>query len=340
MKTDSRAILYIGNALAKHGESPSSADIVPNLFRNAGMEVVVSSSKSNQVMRMLDMLMSIIKSFRSIDYVLIDTYSTRNFWYAYFCSQLCRLLRLSYIPILHGGSLPKRMDHSALFSKAIFGNSYRNVVPSGYLLKALKDRGYSAELIPNSIPIKKYQFKRRKEISPRLLYVRAFAGLYNPQMAVRVLRALLVDHPDAELCMVGPDKDGTLEECEALARKLNVEDKVTFTGRLSKAAWHELSEGYDVFINTTNKDNTPVSVIEAMALGLPVVSTNPGGVPYLIDDGEDGLLVGLNDVEAMVEKIAFLINNAHQAIAVANSARIKVGGFDWDSVKLLWRKIL
>ena len=59
----------------------------------------------------------------------------------------------------------------------------------------------------------------------------------------------------------------------------------------------------DIFINTTNFDNTPVSLIEAMALGFPVVSTNVGGIPYLIEDRKDGLLVPANDVAAFAKAI-------------------------------------
>ena len=85
---------------------------------------------------------------------------------------------------------------------------------------------------------------------------------------------------DATLAMIGPDVDGSLTKVKDLARKKNLD--VNFTGKLSKPEWINYSKDFNVFINTTNFDNTPVSVIEAMALGLPVVSTNVGGMPFLI----------------------------------------------------------
>jgi glycosyltransferase involved in cell wall biosynthesis len=332
--------LYIGNQLAEHGGTPTSADLMPGLLCQEGLEVVVASSKRNIALRMLDMLWHVVRYSRSVDYVIIDTYSTKNFWYALACSLLCRLLGLRYIPVLHGGSLPHRLDRSPRLARAILAHSFCNVAPSRYLQVEVERRGYAVRLIPNTIPVGSYVCKRREPCQPRLLFVRAFSSVYNPQMALRVLKILLEVFPEAELCMVGPDRDGTLEKCKKLAADLGLADRVRFTGKLGKAEWHKLAEDYDVFINTTNKDNTPVSVMEAMALGLPVVSTNPGGVPYLIDDGRDGLLVPVDDAEAMAGMICELLGKPEKTVAMADCARRKVEGFDWAIVKDKWIALL
>ena len=112
-------------------------------------------------------------------------------------------------------------------------------------------------------------------------------------MAVDVLALLQKKYPTAKLCMIGPDKDGSLNKAKLLAKKRTIEDDIEFTGRLTKKQWNEKSRKFDVFINTTTIDNLPVSVIEAMALGLPVVSTNVGGIPFLIRNEENGFFIGL-----------------------------------------------
>jgi glycosyltransferase involved in cell wall biosynthesis len=159
-------------------------------------------------------------------------------------------------------------------------------------------------------------------------------------MAIYVLYQLIKDHPDAELCMVGPDKDGSIEECKILAKKLGVSDSVLFTGRLSKKEWHELSENYSVFINTTNFDNTHVSVIEAMALGLPVVSTSVGGIPYLLEDGKDALLVEKSNVLQMKDAVKSIIDDEKLASQLVTNARKKAESFDWNKVKNDWNEVL
>jgi glycosyltransferase involved in cell wall biosynthesis len=118
-----------------------------------------------------------------------------------------------------------------------------------------------------------------------------------------------------------------------------LEESVTFTGVLPKEEWHTLSENYDIFINTTTIDNTPVSVMEAMALGLPVVSTNVGGLPYLILEGE-GILVENANVDAMYNAIIQLLTESILIEQITKNARKKVESFDWSFVREKWLKII
>ena len=87
---------------------------------------------------------------------------------------------------------------------------------------------------------------------------------------------------------------------------------------------------------TTNFDNHPVSVIEGMALGLPVVSTNVGGLPFLIENNKDGILVNPGNKEEFVISIEKLISDNKLATDLAVNARKKVEEFDWEVVKLKW----
>ena len=113
-----------------------------------------------------------------------------------------------------------------------------------------------------------------------------------------------------------------------------------FMFQLSKEGWIKLSESYNFFINTTNFDNMPVSVIEAMALGLCVVSTNVGGLPYLISDGNDGVLVPPNNCASFVNAIKKATQNPSQMKEMTLQARNKVEAFDWQFIKLRWQEVL
>jgi len=210
-------ILYIGNKLARKGFTPTSIETLGNFLRQESFEVTFSSSKKNKVLRMLDMLFSILKYRKKISFVLIDTYSTSNFYFAFFTSQLCRFLKLNYIPILRGGNLEARLQNDPKKSALVFNHAYTNIAPSLFLETVFQKYGYSKlTYIPNTIELKNYPFKLRTQIQPRLLWVRSFAEIYNPSMAIQVTKLLRNKGIDAELCMVGPEKDGSLEKTKIL----------------------------------------------------------------------------------------------------------------------------
>ena len=84
----------------------------------------------------------------------------------------------------------------------------------------------------------------------------------------------------------------------------------------------------------------PVSVIEAMALGLPIVSTDVGGLPFLITHNEEGLLVPPNDVNAMVDAIIRLKEDINLKDKLVINGRKKVEKFDWNQVRVKWEMLL
>ena len=333
-----KKLLYIGNKLSKHGVTPTTVETLGPLLEQEGFKVQYSSSQKNQVLRLIAMLWSVFR-YKKSDYVLIDTYSTANFWYAFAVSQLCRLLLIKYIPILHGGNLSFRLKKNQKICGMIFEHSFQNVAPSLFLINEFKAEGYENVIhIPNAIELDNYPFLEREKATPNLLWVRSFAKIYNPIMAVKVFACLKQKYPNATLCMVGPEKDGSLLESKQMAKDLNVE--VLFTGKLPKQDWIDLAKNYSVFINTTHFDNMPVSVIEAMSLGLAIVSTNVGGIPFLLENEKDSLLVSDKDINGMVDAIARLIEDSQLFDEITANSRKKVKQFEWQEVKLKWVTIL
>lgn len=334
-----KTLIYIGNksGISKRANI-SSIDVLAPLFEKTGYKVYTASNKKNILLRLLDMLWVCFKYRNKVDVVLIDTYSTLNFYYAYFVSKLCRVLKLKYIPILHGGNLPERLNSSPKLSKSIFNNAFVNVAPSLYIKSSFEAFGYNNIInIPNSIELKKYPIRKKTYNIIKLLWVRSFSKIYNPLLAINILKALKDENFEAKLCMIGPDSDGSLKASKDHAQKLGLD--VRFTGKLSKQEWIKLSEDYNIFINTTNFDNMPISVIEAMALGLPVVSTNVGGMPFLIKNNVNGLLVNPNSVNEFVASIKNLIANPNSTSKIVKEARISAENLDWQVVEKQWIKV-
>lgn len=334
-----RNILYIGNNLSYKQSNLTYNQVLGNYLETEGFKVNYASSKKNKVLRLLDMVFSCFRYYKKTDLVLIDTYSTTNFYYALVVGLFCQVLRLPYIPILHGGNLKKRLNKNPYLSKLLFSNAKVLVSPSQYLQELFIKKGFNNIVyIPNAIKLENYKYYPPKVNKVKMLWVRSFSTIYNPYLAITVLRKLLDAGFEAELCMVGPDNDGSLVKVKNLAKELKV--KVEFTGKLTKQQWISLSKDYNIFINTTNFDNMPVSVIEAMALGLPIVSTNVGGLPYLISNEKDGLLVKPNDEIEFTNAIKRLVNDLNFAQYLAKNAREKAKQFDWFFVKDKWISLL
>lgn len=313
--------------------------------------MVTASSKRGKLLRLGEMLWTVWRHRKWAEVVLIDTYSTWNFWYAVAVAWLCRRLGLKYIPILHGGDLPSRLQRSPGASGRLFGGAFVNVVPSRYLEEVFSpadladDADLSADkklfrvvFIPNSIVLSNYAFRARRSVFPKILWVRAFQDIYDPLKALKTLQQLLVMYPAAELCMVGPRKDGALEECEAYAREHGL--PVRFAGKLGKREWTALAQDYDLFLNTSEVDNAPVTLVEVMALGLPIVSTRVGGLPYLLTHEENALLVDSGKPEDLAAALERLLEDPALAERLSVAGRKKAEDFDWGVVKEKWARVL
>lgn len=328
-------VLYLGNMLSKHGRSVSMMETLIPRFSQAVM-VRGYSGRKNKVWRVFEMLWAIWVYRKKVTIVLIDSFSTAAFYYTVAIAWLCQKLKIPYVPILHGGNYPSRLKQNPKLSAFVFQNSAINIAPSIYLGSHFKKAGFEILHIPNFLPIKSYPFLKRTTFSPKILWVRAFHEIYNPELSVKLLFELKKKYPEAELCMVGPDKDGSLDSVTRLAQFLNLTDHLHITGKLSKEEWLRLSEKYDIFINTTNFDNMPISVLEAMALGLPVVSTNVGGLPFLISHEATGLLVPPNDPKAFSEAIGRLLEHPETGRQIASEARAFAETLDWEHIEKKW----
>lgn len=318
---------------------PTTIDTLTPLLR-LFVNVKAASSFKNKIVRLIHMARVVLWA-RPTDIVLIDTYSTLAFYYAWLCARICKIKGVKYMPYLHGGNLPQRVDNNSKWLNKYFDDASLIITPSTFLKDAMEQRGYGpVNHIPNFIKIHNYPVKIRNRVQPKILWVRSFHSIYNPEMAIYMLAELRKTYAHAQLCMVGPDKDGSLEKCRALSQTLKVQEAIKFTGRLSKEEWIEMAAEYDFFINTTNYDNMPVSVIEAMALGLIVISTNAGGIPFLLDDEENGLLVNKNEHAQMAKAIIRVIDDPVFTVRLSRSARKKAEGFDWDNIKKFWKKVI
>lgn len=335
-----KTILYIGNRASKKSANPTTIDVLGKLLSDEGYKMILVSNKKNKILRFLEMCWGVVKHSKSVDYMLIDAYSTLNFWYLLATSQLARILKCNYIPILHGGNLPHRLNKNPKLCRLIFANAYKNIAPSNYLYQVFEKHGFqNLILIPNSITTKDYDFHPPKTLNtPAILWVRTFSELYNPLMALQVLHEIQKQNPNATLTMVGSNANDIFKACQNYAQKFNL--NVTFTGKLEKKEWIKRAKNHNYFINTSHYDNMPVSVLEAMALGLPIISTRVGGIPHFLTHKENAMLIDDNSVTQMTEAIIYLSKNQEEVNKITQNARQFTETLDWNLIKKKWLDLL
>ena len=333
-------LICIGNYFsdAQHSQSIWQ-DLVFHL-RQEGYFVITASGKNNKILRLLDMLSTIWDKKNDYQIAQIDIFSGHAFIWALLSVKLLRLINKPIILTLHGGNLPAFSIHHKNQIRWLLSQANTVTVPSRYLLDTMQSYRKDLILIPNGLDIKRYCYVQRVSPRPILIWLRSFHKIYHPELAIEVLFRLHKEFPTLRLVMVGPDKgDGSLQKTQNLAIKLGLEDFVEFPGAIPKNEVQTWLNRGDIFINTTNFDNTPISVMEAMACGLCVVSTNVGGIPYLIAEGKDGLLVPPNDPELFSKEIVRLLTEPGLAESISINSRKKIELFDWSLILPKWKEL-
>lgn len=339
-KMDKATILLIGNYLVSPRHNKNVWQALAERLPEVGWDVCVTSTKESQILRLLDMLTTIVVARNVYDLAQIDVFSGKAFIYAEWCTKLLRLLNKKVILTLHGGGLPSfAMQHPHRVA-GLLSQASMVVTPSPFLQLSLSKYHNQIKVIPNGIEISTIAYKVRDSIRPNLIWVRAFHQTYNPELAVRVLASLSTDYSDAQLTMVGPDKgDGSLLAVIALAAECGVQDRLIIVPAVSYDKVPALLDQADIFINTTNYDTAPRSLLEAMANGVCVVSTNVGGIPWMVTNFHDGLLVPPEDDLAMVGAIQSLLEDPELATRISKNARQTAEQHNWSNVIPEWDKL-
>ncbi len=332
-------VSLFGKTENKTGVYTSAASQLAQLLINNKIPVIKTSYYQNKIFRLSDTVFSILLNYNKFQIAVVPLYGTKpSFLWQEAATRLLKYLNKKIILVVHGGSIEMRMkDNAAPFLKALQRADFV-VCPSTYLLEVLRRYNIQSVLIENVLNLSKYQFIQKKNLRPHIIWMRAFEDVYNPQMAVRVAMLLKKKYSDFKMIMAGSDK-GLLSTVQTMINSNGLQHNLSLPGFINLQQKLQFAAEYDIYICTNRIDNAPVSIIEFMAMGVPVVSVNSGGIPYLIEDGKNGLLVNVDDDEAMVQQIEKLLCNpelAHQIIFNALNFSLK---FDEPVVLKKWETV-
>ncbi len=244
-----------------------------------------------------------------------------------------KLFRRKTILNYHSGELEehlKRWKWLALPTMRMFDVI---IVPSEFLVGVFSKYGLSAEAIPNFVNTEDFHFSERKTLRPIFLSNRNFEFYYNVSVILRAFAEIQSAIPEAELIIAGyGSEENTLKK---LAGDLHLKN-VEFVGKVSQKEMSKLYDRADIYLNSSIIDNMPLSIAEAFSCGLPVVSTNPGGIPFMVRHGETGLLVEINDHSALASEAIKLLDDGELAQRIIKNARNEALRFSFETIKTSW----
>ncbi len=236
----------------------------------------------------------------------------------------------------HSGEAEDHLAHWRRTAIPVMRLADSIVVPSKYLVDVFARFNLHASAVFNTIETDSFCFRERSNLRPVFLANRNLESLYNVRMVLRAFAIIQHRFPAARLTIAGEGSERAA--LEALAHELNLRH-TEFVGRVPPERMPELYERADIYLNGSDIDNMPLSILEAFAAGVPVVTTNAGGIPYIVGDGETGLLVERGDYEAMAARAIRLLEDNAFATKLVRAAHQECRKYSWVTVRDGWLKI-
>lgn len=261
------------------------------------------------------------------------------FWVTYPALILMLLQKRKIVLSARGGGARAFFRKYKTWVKPVFNRLNAITVPSGFLKDAFEQElEIKTIVVPNIADLSQFAFTRRDRLEPKLIVTRSLEDIYDIPSVILAFNEVKKLFPSALLGIVG---DGSRRSAlESLVCELDLKNCVRFYGELSHEKIAAVYQQYDIFINASKVDNLPGSILEAFASGLPVVSTNAGGIPYMVRDGENGLLCETGDHTSLAKNAIKILNTPEYGQALAIKGYVELQRYTWPHIKEILIPIL
>jgi glycosyltransferase involved in cell wall biosynthesis len=270
----------------------------------------------------------------------------------FFVAPALRAARRAGVPAVlnyRGGDAERFFARSFPVVEKTMRSAAAVVVPSGFLKDVFARHGVETEIVPNIVDLERFRpgttsnngggLVRRSlgEGGPHLLIARHLEPIYDVETGLRAFQILRKRYPEAVLDVAGAGPDR--ERLERLSEELGLERSVSFLGQVDNEAMPSLYQSADIALNPSLVDNMPISILEALASGVPVVSTSSGGIPAMVKSGEEAVLVSPRDPDEMANAVEALWEAPQRMAALREAGLRKARSFRWSSVREEWRRV-
>ena len=330
-----KKILLISNYQPGIGGINAQVDLLHRFINQEdGWHADIFSTKGNPLRRCIAFLRLLCKACH-YDVLHIHACSYWGMVPAVFGIVAGKLWRKRTIITYHGGEAREYFAKHAAFVRKWLGRADEVVVLSGFLKEIFDQHQISSVVIPNIVVLRP-QTERTTSIAPKFISIRHLEPLYNIPCVLQAYEQVLKHYPEATLDILGQGSMRADLEAYVQEHKLT---GVTFVGQVPNEKIYDYLTTADIMLSAAKADNMPVSLLEAMNAGLLVISSRVGGVPYMIEDGETGLLFESGNANELADKMKWALENPEVIDNMIMTAQKEVQKYSWDKVKLQLLKI-
>ena len=346
MSTEPLRVCLVGPLPPPSGGMANQTRQLAELLSGEGFRVAVVQTNAAYRPSWVRHARGLRAGFRLISYVarlwsqvrdadLVHLMANSGWSWFLFAMPAAVVARLKAVPLVinyRGGEAALFLERSAWAVRPIVQRAAALVVPSGFLQQVFDRFGMSATIVPNIVDLGRFRpTPARAAPGVHLVVTRNLEPIYDNATAIRVLALIREEVPEARLTVAG--EGPLLASLERLAAELGVDNAVDFCGRVANAEMPTLYASADVCLNPSLVDNMPISLLESLASGVPVVSTNVGGVPHLVEHERTALLVEPGDPAAMAQAVFRLLRDTSLSARLRAAGLDHVRRFDWGSVR-------
>lgn len=324
-----KSVLFICNYKPGVGGISGQVEILQRKLREEGYTAEIFNTKAS-VWKRLWMLPKLRKTARGFDVLHVHCCSEWGFLPAVMGVKTGRRLGKRVVLTYHGGGGESFFDRHPWLAHRYLTQTDANIVLSSFLARVFDKHRLPYTIIPNIIELDESHFRQRETVQPKFVCIRSHEELYNIPCILRAFQKVQAHVPEASLAMVGDGSqhDSLVQQADAMGLK-----NVVFTGRVSNDKIYDYLDQADVMLSAPKVDNMPVSLIEAMNAGLLVISSRVGGVPYMIDEGENGLLFQSDNDAELAEKMEWAVTHPVEANHITRQAFQSVKKYSWECVR-------
>lgn len=290
------------------------------------------------LVRLVPYVLRLIRVTRDLD--VLHVMANSGWAWHLFAAPAVWIASLRGVPVVvnyRGGGAEAFLERSAALMRATLNRSAALVVPSGYLCEIFARFGVRSRIVPNIIDLKRFrpcERPHRNPDAPHLVVARNLEKIYDIPTAIRAFRLVREAFTNARLTVAGSGPEGPA--LQDLVHELGLDSSVRFTGALSRDQMSALYSEADIVLNPSTTDNMPNSLLEALASGVPVVTTSAGGIPFIVTHRKTAMMVDLRDPQAMAESTLELLREPALAAGLVAAGLEEVRQYSWYAVRDRW----